>query len=83
MKVSMTMTEENDPPDSGSFVVHCSLEFDEESSSQSQDVDGFLHNVDSAIAACCRAVHDELQKQRQGYAVAGLRHDADGLEAEE
>ena len=77
MKISMAMTEENAPPECGSFVAHCSLEFDEEPSSHPQDVDGFQHKVHAALAACCRAVHDELRRQRQGrHAVTGLRHGA-------
>ena len=83
MKISMAMTEENSPPECGSFVAHCSLEFDEEPSSQPHDIDGFQHNVHAALAACCRAVHDELRRQRQGHrAVAGLRHGAVGLDGE-
>ncbi len=70
MKISMAMTEENGPPECGSFVAHCSLEFDDESSPQPQDIDGFQHNVHAAIAACCRAVHDELRRQRQVYHTA-------------
>lgn len=83
MKISMAMTVENAPPECGAFVAHCSLEFDEESSSQPQDVDGFQHNVHAVLVACCRAVHDELRRQRDGHcAVAGSRHGAGGLAAQ-
>jgi hypothetical protein len=69
VKISMAMSEESGPPDCGSIVAHCTLEFDDESS-QPQDSEAFQQNVHAAITACCRAVHGELSRRRQARGVA-------------
>jgi hypothetical protein len=67
--IRMAMNEENGPPKCGSFIAHCTLVFDDEAP-QPQDVDAFQHNIHSAIARCCRVVHNELTRQRQADHVA-------------
>ena len=82
-RISVAVSQETGPPERESVGVTCTLEFDEEPSSQSHDINGFQRNVHAALAACCRAVHDELRRQRQGHrAVGGFRHGAAGLEGE-
>ena len=63
VKISMAMSEENELPERESFIAHCTLEFDDDSSIP-QDSETLQHKIHSAIAVCCRAVHEELQKQR-------------------
>lgn len=62
--ISMAMREETSSPQCGSLIAHCTLEFDEEPFLP-QDIEAFQHNIYSAIAACCRAVHEELRRERQ------------------
>jgi len=59
----MAMSEETGSPQCGALIARCTLEFDEESP-QPKDVEAFQSNVHTAIAACCRAVHDELRRQQ-------------------
>jgi hypothetical protein len=71
MKISMAMTEENAPPECGSFVAHCTLEFDDEPA-LSQGMESSQRTIHAAIAACCRTIHDELRRQ-QPLLVAATR----------
>ena len=65
MKIGMAMADENGPPECESFVATCTLEFDDESSPP-QDTETFQQVIHSAIAECCRVVHEELRRQRTG-----------------
>jgi hypothetical protein len=58
-KVSMAIAEEHGTPDHESLVAHCTLEFDDESSSP-KDNEVLQQAVHSALAACCQSVYEEL-----------------------
>jgi hypothetical protein len=76
----MALSEETSPPQGESLVASCTLEFDDESS-QPEDVEVFQSNVHSAIAAFCKAVHDELrQHQLVSGAAAAADRDSSGNE---
>ena len=66
MKISMAISEENGSPEMESFVAHCTLEFDDEPSTL-QDTEALQHNIHTAIAVCCRTVHEELRRQRPAH----------------
>ena len=59
-RVSMALTDEAESPQGTSFTATCTLEFDEDPS-QPKDIATFQNKVHTAIAVCCRAIHDELR----------------------
>ena len=81
-KISMAISEENDLPERESFIAHCTLEFDDDTSIP-QDSEAFQQTIHSAIAVCCRAVHEELQTQRPArHTAAGPSRSANSIKVD-
>ena len=62
-KISMALSEGNGRPET-EFTAHCTLEFEDDSSIP-LDPMACQHTIHAAIAACCRAVHEELRRHRR------------------
>lgn len=62
-KISMALSEENSRPET-TFTAHCDLEFDDDAPIL-LDRETYQHTIHAAIAACCRAVHEELRRHQR------------------
>lgn len=62
-KIRMALSEGDGRPETD-FTAHCTLEFDDDSPIP-PDPEAYQHTIHAAIAACCRAVHEELSRHHR------------------